>query len=269
MAILENPILLPFLRLIVGALIGKDNLNLYDTVDWQQESDRFVPSNYKYPQYYARQNFHGIEGGYLNAIAPVTYDVVTRFAAPPSEERLRQQAISRIENQPQRILDLGCGTGSSTIALKRKFPQARVTGLDLSPHMLVMAEQKAKKANLTVDWQQGLAEANGFSSNSFDLISIAFLFHETPVHITRQILKECQRLLEPGGQLIVLDGNQKRLRHTPWLIQLFREPYSSVYAAGDVDHWLEEAGLIRIKTQPVGWISQLSTCFKPVQSSVS
>ena len=269
MAILENPVLLPFFRLVVGVFIGRDNLKLYDTVDWQQARDRFIELDYKHPEYYSSKNFHGIKGGYLNEIAPVTYDAVTKFAAPPNEDKLRHKAIALIENQPQNILDLGCGTGSSTIKLKQAFPQAKVIGLDISPYMLTMAEHKGKKANLDIDWQQGIAEATNFADNSFDAISIAFLFHETPVEISQAILQECQRLLQPGGQIVIVDGNQQRLRHTNWLIKLFREPYSQVYAAANVDDWLKDANFMQVKTQPVGWISQLTTCFKSAQSNVS
>ena len=263
MAKSENSILLPLLRLIVGSSIGKDNLKLYDTVDWQKIANSLA-TNVNYPEYYSSKNFHGIAGGYLNAIAPVTYDAVTRFAAPPNENKLRQKAIALIKNSPQTILDLGCGTGSSTIMLKQTFPEAKVTGLDISPYMLVMALHKAKKANLAIDWQQGLAEATKFTDQSFDLISIAFLFHETLVNISQAILKECRRLLKPGGQIIILDGNQQRLRHTPWLIKLFREPYSQVYATGNIDDWLRDANFTQIQTQPVGWISQLTTSFTAV-----
>ena len=256
MSMIENPILLPILRTLVGALIGKENLQLFDTVDWQDTS------GFKYPEYYTSQNFHGITGGYLNAIAPVTYDAVTRFAAPPNERRQREQAIAMIKNQPQCILDLGCGTGSSTLMLKQAYLNAKVTGLDLSPYMLKIAEHKGKQANLAIDWQQGLAEATNFQDAKFDLISVAFLFHETPVEISQTVLKECYRLLKPGGQAIILDGNQYRLRHTPWLIKLFREPYSQVYAEGWINNWLESAGFVEIQTKPVGWVSQLSTGFK-------
>ena len=257
MSIRENPILFPMLRTVVGALIGKENLHLFDTVDWQDLS------NFPYPEYYRSQNFHGIKGGYLNAIAPVTYDAVTRFAAPPNEVKQRENAIAAVKHEPKRILDLGCGTGSSTLMLKQAYPNAEVTGLDISPYMLKMAKHKGKRANLAINWQQGLAEAADFRNAEFDLISIAFLFHETPVEISQAVLRECQRLLQPEGQVIILDGNQQRLRHTPWLIKLFREPYSQVYAAGWINDWLESAGFIEIETKPVGWISQLSTGFKP------
>ena len=155
MAIDNNPILLSCLRSLVGLFIGKDNLRLYDTLDWEQTSNRFLANDFIYPEYYSSKNFHGIKGGYLNSIAPVTYDAVARFAAPPHETKLRQQAISKIKNKPQRIIDLGCGTGSSTLILKQAFPEAEINGLDISPYMLLMAEYKAQQANLAIDWQQG------------------------------------------------------------------------------------------------------------------
>ncbi len=264
MAINDNQILLSCLRLLVGIFIGKENLRLYDTLDWERSINRFISEDFAYPQYYTSRNFHGIQGGYLNPIAPVTYDAVTRFAAPPNETKLRQKVISKIKNQPQRILDLGCGTGSSTLILKQAFPAAEVTGLDVSPYMLLMAEYKAKQANLTIQWQQGLAESTNFPENEFDLISVAFLFHETPVHISQAILQECWRLLKPGGQIIILDGNQKRLRHTDWLIKLFREPYSKVYAAESVNTWLKNLDFQQVETNYVGWISQITSAFKVI-----
>ena len=262
MPITENPIVLPILRLLVGTLIGKENLKLFDTVDWQDNSD------FPYPEYYRHQNFHGIKGGYLNAIAPVTYDAVTRFAAPPNETKQRETAIAAVKDQPKHILDLGCGTGSSTLMLKQAFPKAEVTGLDVSPYMLKMAEYRGKQADIVINWQQGLAEATNFQNAEFDLISIAFLFHETPVEISQAVLRECYRLLKPQGQILILDGNQQRLRHTPWLIKLFREPYSQVYAAGWINDWLEVAGFVDVETKPVGWVSQLSIGFKPVGDTI-
>lgn len=262
MSIKYNQISLYCLRFFIALLIGKDRLILHDTLDWEEASDRFLTTNFTYPEYYSSKNFHGIQGGYLNPVAPVTYDAITQYAAPPNEIKLRQQAISKIKDQPQRILDLGCGTGSSTLLLKQKFPEAEVIGLDISPYMLVMADYKAKKSNLAISWHQGLAEATNFSECEFDLISVAFLFHETPVDISQAILRECWRLLKSGGQIVILDGNQKRLRHTNWLIKLFREPYSQVYAAESVDTWLKDSNFERVKTNYVGLISQINTGFK-------
>ena len=246
------------LKSIFRLLIGKDQLDLYENLDWENQSDRFRQPELVYPDYYSTQNFHGIEGGYLNAVAAVTYDAVTAFASPPSETKVRQELLCRIEGQPSKILDLGCGTGSSTLMLTQAFPHAKVVGLDLSPYMLVMAQHKAKQAGLNIDWHHGLAEATSFTDSSFDLVSTSFLFHEMPPQISQLVIKECFRLLKPGGQLLILDGNQKILRHADLLIKLFREPYSQVYAAESVDAWLKETNFEQVKTDYVGWIGQVT-----------
>ncbi len=127
-------------------LIDQEELRrLHQSIDWEAATDRMSNPTITYPTYYTRQNFHGIEGGYLNAGAAVTYDPVTQYVLPPSEAMVRQSLIDAVKPQPRRILDLGCGTGSTTLLLKQAFPQAEVIGLDLSPYMLVMADHKAKK----------------------------------------------------------------------------------------------------------------------------
>ena len=211
MALEDNPILFSLSRLLVGLFIGQENLQLYDNLDWQAYCDRFIPADFTYPEYY-QKDFHGISGGYLTPIAPVTYDAVTRFAAPPNEIKLRQKAIAKVKTKPQKILDLGCGTGSTTILLQQTFPHAKVTGLDLSPYMLAIADRKAKQAGLNIRWLHNLAEATELNDAQFDLITASLLFHETPPQISQAILRESSRLLKPGGEILILDGNQKTIQ---------------------------------------------------------
>ena len=92
------------------------------------------------------------------------------------------------------------------------------------------------------------------------------LFHETPSNIAQAILQEGYRLLSPKGQAIILDGNQKTLRQTPWLTEVFEEPYINEYAAGSVDAWLGAAGFIKVLTEDVWWTNQLSTGVKSVNT---
>ena len=54
----------------------------------------------------------------------------------------------------------------------------------------------------------------------------------------------------------------KRLRYSDWLIKLFREPYSQVYAAENIDTWMNDLRFEKIQTDYVGWISQITTGFE-------
>lgn len=247
-------------------LIDRQELqDLQAAVDWSEAETRYtLPAGTTYPDYYQSQNFHGIEGGYLTQTAAVTYDPITRHVLPPQEDWVRQGLIDRIGGSPRRILDLGCGTGTQTLALKKAFPLATVTGLDLSPYMLAVADHKAQQANLSIHWRSGLAEATGLPDQQFDLITAALLFHETPPTISQAILREAFRLLTPGGQMLVLDGNQASLRQQGWLTQIFEEPYIQDYAQGDLQSWLQEAGFEAVHTESHWWVHQISQGRKPL-----
>jgi ubiquinone/menaquinone biosynthesis C-methylase UbiE len=237
---------------------------LAQSIDWDGECDRFQNPDVIYPDYYSNQNFHGIEGGYLNITAAVTYDPITNYLLPPGENIIRQGLIDAINIKPRKILDLGCGTGTTTIMLKRAFPDAEVIGIDLSTYMLVMADYKAKKIGLDITFLQANAEKTGFKADSFDLVTAALLLHETPPEISKNILKESQRLLRTGGEVIVLDGNQQTLRNTAWLTNIFEEPYLENYAQGSVDGWMGNAGLEAIRTDDLWFTNQITRGYKGI-----
>ncbi|WP_199245328.1 class I SAM-dependent methyltransferase [[Phormidium] sp. ETS-05] len=244
---------------------GEELKRLSQSIDWNQAITKFGDSeNFIYPEYYRRHNFHGIEGGYLTRDAAVTYDAVTQYVLPPGETLVRQGLIDAIRCRPMTILDLGCGTGSTTIMLKKAFPRSWIIGLDLSPYMLAVAEHKAKQAGLDILWLQGKAEATSFATEQFDLVTASLLFHETPPTVTRAILKECFRLLKPGGEVAILDGNQKSLRQVPWLTEIFEEPYIKDYAGDSVDAGMGAAGFAAVRTEELWWLHQVTLGVKPL-----
>ncbi|BAY18174.1 UbiE/COQ5 methyltransferase [Anabaenopsis circularis NIES-21] len=252
-----------FLSPVVRFLIDEEKLQRYAlSIDWEEESNRFRSADVTIPAYY-KQNFHGITGGYLNSSAAVSYDPITEYALPPNEAWVRQALIDAVKVQPRRILDLGCGTGSTTLMLKQTFPQAEVIGLDLSPYMLVRAEDKARIANLNIIWRHGNAAQTSFPDASFDLVTASLLFHETPSAVTQAILQESFRLLVAGGQVLILDGNQKTLRQLDWPNDIFEEPYIREYAADSVDARMGAAGFKEVRTEDVWWIHQVSSGIKP------
>ena len=261
----EETIWQRFLQPIFSLLMDESGLQrLSNSINWKQECDLLKDENLIYPDYYQSQNFHGITGGYLTSSAAVSYDEVTKFVLAPNETWIREEIINSIQGQPRKILDLGCGTGSSTLLLKQAFPNAEVIGLDLSPYMLAIAKYKSNRAGLKIEWLHGLAENTKLLAESFDLVTASLLFHETPASISKEIVKEAYRLLTPGGQVIILDGNQESLRQTPWLTNVFEEPYIQEYAQGNLDAWFGFAGFEVIRTAQVWWMNQISLGVKPL-----
>ena len=268
MAIGKDTIWERFLAPVIRPFINEEELRrFYESVDWEKEGDRFRQPDLVYPDYYASQNFHGVKGGYLNPGASVSYDPITQYVIAPNETWVRQSLVDAIGGQPRRILDLGCGTGSTTVLLKKAIPEAEVIGLDLSPYMLFMGDRKAQQAQLRIQWRHGNAEHTGFSDASFDVVTASLLFHETPPAVAKAILREAFRLLKAGGQVLILDGNQKTLRQTEWLTDIFEEPYIKAYAAGNIDAWMGAAGFEAVETQDIWWVHQLSRGIKPIPGS--
>lgn len=73
------------------------------------------------------------------------YDA-TRWSFLFGRERILQRVAAI--NTPKRILEVGCGTGRNLLSLRRKFPLADITGVDLSSDMLQVAQEKVRSVTL-------------------------------------------------------------------------------------------------------------------------
>lgn len=236
---------------IMERVIGRpeDIERPYRGVDWKIAVNRFMQPGFTYPEYY-KKNFHGVAGGYLNIGAAITYDPVTSRIVIPGENRVRQAYVSYVKSKlgnlvPQRILDLGAGTASSTLYWSQAFPQAEVVGIDLSPWMLVAAECKLAgvgQAAKNVRLLQGNAEATNFEAGSFDIVTASFLFHELPTAAAQQVVNEAMRILKPGGLFTMWDGNQCGNFLVKTIGSYFPEPYLVEYMGGNMAQMCQNAG---------------------------
>jgi hypothetical protein len=77
-------------------------------------------------------------------------------------------------------------------------------------------------------------------------------------------LRESFRLLKVGGQVVILDGSQKTLRHTPWLTDMLEDPYMNSYVAGSLDAWAGAAGFAAVQTHEHWWTNQVTQGVKPL-----
>jgi ubiquinone/menaquinone biosynthesis C-methylase UbiE len=103
------------------------------------------------------------------------------------------------------VLDLGCGTGTLALMVREACPQARVTGLDIDPHILAIARRKIARAGAEIAVHQGSATAPPFPPASFDRILTTLMLHHLTTPQKREALAAARRLLRPGGELHIAD----------------------------------------------------------------
>ncbi len=109
------------------------------------------------------------------------------------------------ETNAMRILELGSGQGFNSIFLAEQNPHAEVIGVDLTPSNIAQSKRQAKYKEVeNVRFKECNFEQLHFADNSFDLVfAIESLSHSQHIE---HALSEAQRVLKPGGQLIVFDG---------------------------------------------------------------
>lgn len=109
------------------------------------------------------------------------------------------------ELKPTRILDMGCGVGTSSVPAVLAFPEAEVHAIDVGASILRYAHARAEHLGAAVHFSQQSAEATDFADASFDLVYSCVILHETSPEAVRNILAESRRLLRPGGVAVHLE----------------------------------------------------------------
>jgi ubiquinone/menaquinone biosynthesis C-methylase UbiE len=107
------------------------------------------------------------------------------FRMPDSSEPY-EAALDRIDGRVTRALDVGTGTGLGARAIRQRFPDAEVVGIDVAPEMIALARERVPDAT----FQLGDASRLAFGDGEFDLVTHANMI---------PFLDETARVLRPGG----------------------------------------------------------------------
>ncbi|XP_028778212.1 uncharacterized protein LOC114734738 isoform X1 [Neltuma alba] len=242
--------------------------------DAYKELESIRDHSLEYPDYYLNP-FHGYDEGNLTWLAAAEAEAATlsmvRRAIPDASsvdeanQILRGNWLQAIEQHHLKytktsmindILDIGCSVGESTRHLAAKFPNAKVTGLDLSPYFLAVAQLKEKNRaprKHPISWIHANGENTGLPSKSFDLVSISFVLHECPERAIVNMIKEAFRLLRPGGTIALTDNSPKSKilqELPPVLFTLLKstEPFIDEYYLTDMEATLRQAGFVNIQS---------------------
>ena len=104
-----------------------------------------------------------------------------------------------------KVLDLGCGTGTLTIMIKKAHPGSEVVGIDGDPQILEIARQKAKATSKSIQFDEGMAYKLPYPDNSFDRVVSSLVFHHLTAQDKARSLVEIYRVLKPNGEFHLAD----------------------------------------------------------------
>jgi len=174
------------------------------------------------------------------------------------EKKWRSALVELINPGPEdSILDVGCGTGTLALQLKRAAPEAYVLGIDPDAHVLERARKKEKRERLFLDWQESFLTPE-LSAAIYPMTKVvsSLVLHQTPVAAKKSILACAWEALEPGGTLFIADYGQQR---TKTMRALFRSTVQAIdgvedtrpNAEGKLPEYIYEAGFEAVEEHEV------------------
>ncbi len=172
----------------------------------------FYAAELKAPAYWAGYEFHHSAGGwdghdYMGFVHGelIHRQMVGVTVADSIFEQRKATARMTPCQQPEKIFEMGCGSGQYTLGIAEAFPDSELWACDLSPRQLEQAQRQANERGLCWHLIQAAAEHTGLAGEQFDLVTSYAMFHEMPAEAARGALAEAYRLLKPGGHLLIAD----------------------------------------------------------------
>lgn len=132
-----------------------------------------------------------------------SYDFIVKITTFWQDNQWKKRMLEITDRctNPERILDLACGTGIVTFALAEKFPHSTVVGMDLQAEYLRYAQaRKLKDSIRNVEFYEKSAE--DANEGEYDLITASYLPKYVDLDL---VISNCSTMLRTGGLLIFHD----------------------------------------------------------------
>ena len=148
------------------------------------------------------------------------YDFLNHFLSFGIDIHWRKKFIQKLDiHDGDTVLDVACGTGDVGFEILKKH-SVSITGIDLSPKMIELAQGKARKQNLpNITFVEGDAENLPLDDNSVDCLTISYGFRNISNY--EQALEEFLRVLKPGGKLGILEFSKPKSKFIGIIFKLY------------------------------------------------
>jgi ubiquinone/menaquinone biosynthesis C-methylase UbiE len=178
------------------------------------------------------------------------YDTVNALAMRQGQWRPRLVERALGAGAAPRILDLGCGTGEMALAIARVRPGVKLIGVDGDGDVLERAAGKARAAGIELELHEALADRVPLADASVDCVVSTLMFHHLLPSAKRAALAEAQRILVPGGRLLVCDigrASDPVMRAAFFAVQLLDGfPNTRAHARGELPEIISRAGFLDV-----------------------
>lgn len=160
-------------------------------------------------------------------------------------DQQREKIVKLLELKPgEKLLDVGCGTGSLLKAAKRLHPDNEMTGIDIDKKVLEIAKRKLVSTGIQL--VNTGAENLPFPEKSFDAVVSTLIFHHLPAAIKRKALLEIKRVLKPDGRFLLvdfgkIDGALKLVYYAEMVLRLPEAETAKDNVEGKIPSYLKEA----------------------------
>jgi ubiquinone/menaquinone biosynthesis C-methylase UbiE len=134
-----------------------------------------------------------------------------------------------------RVLDIACGPGEWATEVARQHPGITVVGMDISQRMIQFAQAKAYQDqinNITFEQADATKLPLHYADASFDFINMSLIYAFMTRTLWPLLIKECYRILRPGGALRVIQEDANVKTNSPAMDQYHRLGSLALYKAG-------------------------------------
>ena len=178
-----------------------------------------------------------------------TYDFLTNILTLGQARRLRNLTVDHALLKPgESVLDVGCGTGAVTIPAKQRVGTAgRTAGIDPAPEMIAVAQHKAQRKGLEIDFRIGVIEALPYPDASFDAVTSSLMMHHLPAQVQVKGLAEIYRVLKPGGRLLIADMSSPKSSASQRFFTSLAMHHGLRFGVEDLQDALKGAGFQKIE----------------------